>query len=204
MDVWYTQSMCWDSSSFTWHKICNNSTYVLPFGGYSKHTVKGLQSLTENHLWQECSESAWEQRICQYKSDQPIHIIVIHIPTSTTHTHTLRAQLEMPPSLTLVLYLHNPPPPPLHGQTFHMALALIRPTLVAKGQSKSKKYLVVVHKMNDTFDRLMNTQINAKTDKVIPFPPPPPPPPHLKPTTHKPLHSPIKLHYDAGVKDIQS
>ena len=51
-----------------WHQAGNNQTPN--FGGYSKLCYKKLQSLVYKHKQQECSETAQEQRMALYKSDQ--------------------------------------------------------------------------------------------------------------------------------------
>ena len=61
--------MCQDGCSFTWHQPCNNpvALSVRYFGGYSKMCYKRLQSLIQNHMWQERTETAQEHRLLHIK-----------------------------------------------------------------------------------------------------------------------------------------
>ena len=63
----------WDGSSFKWYQPCKNQTMLRlhHLGGYPKYTVESYFTHLEAHdMWQECSESAQEQRSALYKSHQ--------------------------------------------------------------------------------------------------------------------------------------
>ena len=58
-----------------------NSAVSIPLGWILKMCYKSLQSLIQNHTWQECSESAREQRTALHKGDQQKQRQRDHLPT---------------------------------------------------------------------------------------------------------------------------
>ena len=70
---WCTQNLRRDGSSFTWDKPCSSQRVLSVHhfrGNFKIRVTKRLHSLIQNHMRHVRSESAREQRIALYKSDE--------------------------------------------------------------------------------------------------------------------------------------